>query len=401
MTHSTRVAAVVVVCAVISVLTTGCSSSPSKSVDESSSSASDAPTRATEPAETEAAVTEPAAETAVATTPISGATVDESVSPATTEQGVPTSVVSFGPGTVDVLDPTIGLDSLPSYHAVLTLEFSGTRAGTPETWRLVRDLVVSHEPRIRILTTTQTGTAPSSRQRIEIGRSRYDRSQDIRSDSEPCATSIIDPDGPEAGAFADDADPAAWLPVVRGSDDAGPDTVEGIPAAHATFDQRALGSLDPATSVGEIWTAVDGGEVLRLHVESVGASAFLGHETTGTLTLDYVLAEIGAPVTAEVPADCVIGVIDAPLPDGAQDVTERPGLVRFATSLAPADVIAFYEQQLAAAGWVIDGEPMSSETGVVRTFLRGDETFAVVARTREGQTRVTLTQDREPADSAG
>ena len=152
MTHSTGVAAVVVVCAVISVLTTGCSSSPSKSVDESSSSASDAPTRATEPAETEAAVTEPAAETAVATTPISGATVDESGSPATTEQGVPTSVVSFGPGTVDVLDPTIGLDSLPSYHAVLTLEFSGTRAGTPETWRLVRDLVVSHEPRIRILT---------------------------------------------------------------------------------------------------------------------------------------------------------------------------------------------------------------------------------------------------------
>jgi hypothetical protein len=84
--------------------------------------------------------------------------------------------VTFGPGTVDVVDPTIGLDALATYHAVLTMTFSGTRAGAPASWQVVRDVVVSRDPSVRILTTTQTGPAPSTRRRIEIGRSRYEQS---------------------------------------------------------------------------------------------------------------------------------------------------------------------------------------------------------------------------------
>ena len=294
--------------------------------------------------------------------------------------------ITFGRGTIDLLDPTAGLDALPSYHASLTMSFTGTRAGTPETWEVVRDLVVSRDSQVRILTTSQVGTAPSSRQRIEIGRSRYEHVGDA-----PCEVTIVDPDEP---VFVTDTDPAVWLPAVRGAEDDGAADVGGVPARHATFDERAFGSLDPATSIGEVWTATDGGHVLRMHVETTGGSGFLGHDATGTLTIDYTLDAIGTPVSVDVPADCGVGMIDAPLPPDAHDVALLPGVTAFLTATAPVDVVAFYEQQLPAAGWQPDGDVMIGADGTVRAFVRGAETFVVFVRAEGDSTGVTLAQDR-------
>lgn len=379
--------------AVVALTTTlaACSSSDRNPVAVDSNTGSS--TRRT--TETDASEASDASDDALST-PASGAPSvpadTDGETPDTTDAGAPTTsaeevdVVTFGPGEVDVLDPTIGLDALASYHAVLTMTFSGTRAGAAESWQLVRDVVVNRDAASRILTTTQTGLAPSTRRRIEIGRSRYEHEDDGA-----CETAIIDP---EEQPFITDSDPVAWLPAVRGADDDGTGMVDGVTARHATFDERAFGSLDPATSVGEIWTAVDGGHVLRLHIESTGGSGYLGHDATGTLVVDYALDSLGAPISAEVPADCDLGAIDAPMPDDARDVSLLPGVVELVTSLAPAEVIAYYEQQLALTGWQIDGLPMNGPAGTLRTFGRGPESLLVLARTDAAGTLVTITQDR-------
>lgn len=354
-------------------LVTACTSSTSSETAADLTTASDA---TTDDATTDAAGSAPTDTNANTTVDVAADTTLDVATDVTFE---------FGPGTTDVLDPTVGLDELASYHAVLTMSFDGTRAGAPEAWQVVRDVIVSQDPAIRILSTTQTGTAPSVRTRVEIGPSRYERIGDGA-----CATSVFDAD---EMVFVSDADPAAWLPELRGADDAGATDVGGVAAHHATFDERAFGSLDASTSTGEVWTADDGGYVLGLHVESVGGSGFLGHDATGTLTIDYVLDAIGTPVAADVPAGCDVGVLDVALPPDAHDVVQLPSTTKFVSSTTPADVLAFYEQQLAASGWQTDGPAMASADGVLGTFVRGAERLLVLARPGEGGTQVTLVQD--------
>ena len=311
------------------------------------------------------------------------------------------SPLAFGPGSFDLPDPTVGLSSLSSYRATLTVTFVGTENGADASWSLTRVSTIDREASAHEWMDEQTGVAPLQRYRVDVAGMRYERL-----DGGPCATTLSEPqavvssDGdaavPAVGPLAD-AEPAALLPGLLGADVVGAEAVDGVPATHATFDERSFGSLDPATSTGDVWVAIDGGFVVRYSLVTQGTSAHLGRGVDGLMTWEYELGTSGETTGITVPADCPVGLVDAATLADADAVVNVPGRLTYVTASTPADVDAFYRQQLMADGWLSDGSPLVGEDGSMSTFTRSTETLTVMAATVAGMSEVTILLGRAPA----
>jgi hypothetical protein len=138
---------------------------------------------------------------------------------------------------------------------------------------------------------------------------------------------------------------------VFGAEEAGTDTVNGVPAAHYNFDERALAQGDLNKSTGELWLASDRGYVLRYRLTTTGDESYFGEGTQGSMSWDYELTQINAPVTIALPEDCLPGLVDAPMLPDAAKVESLPALLRYETASSLPDVVAFYEKELPALGW--------------------------------------------------
>jgi hypothetical protein len=301
--------------------------------------------------------------------------------------GIVARATSPASGGFDLPDPTTGLSELASYHASLTVTFTGTRDGQPDSWTLTRLLTVGRDPSVRQLDEEQTGAAPHRWFRADVGVFRYERA-----DEGPCATTVLDaPDAPPPGAVPSDAaEPAGLLSGFLGAQEVAAEEIDGIATIHYTFDDRALGSLDPASSIGDAWIATDGGYVVRYTLTTEGGAAWLGPGAQGVSTFDYALTSVGQPVTVVVPPDCPIGPVDAALPPDAHDVVTEPGRLTYRTASVPADVVAFHQARLSGAGWQPDGSVLVGIDGRIASFVRAAEELTVIANIGPGGSEVTI-----------
>lgn len=370
------------VLAIICVTVVGCDSSAPDAMPASTSK----PTATSTPPTTDS-TTDPTTDPTVA------ASTSSEPSSAVAETSVaPPDPLTFGPGTFDLADPTVALSTLSSYVATLTVTFAGSKDGQDASWSVTRTSTTDRNAATRQLTHDQTGQAPGQRYLADVAGTRYERL-----DQQPCTATVPDEHADAssdvagtAGAMLDDAEPAALLAGVLGAQLIGDEDVGGVPATHYTFDERSFGSLDAATSKGDVWVAV-GGYVVRYSLTTSGAAAYLGHGVEGQLTWEYDLTSIDQPVAIAVPTDCPSGLIDAPLPPDAGTVVNRPGRTTYVTAATPADVAAFYQEQLAAAGWQSDGDVLAGADGSLAVYTRSGETMTVLASTVLASTNVDAT----------
>ena len=291
-------------------------------------------------------------------------------------------------GRFDMADPTVGLTELASYHASLTVTFEGTRDGQPDPWAFTRSTTVGRDPSVRQIDEEQTGAAPHTLFRADVGGFRYERV-----DQGPCETAVIADvaaPGNLTGDGAVDLEPAALLSGFLGAEEVAVETIDGIATTHYTFDERALGSVDSTVSVGDVWVADNGGFVVRYRLTTEGASAWLGQGVQGVATFDYTLSAVGNAVTVVVPEDCPIGPVEAALPPDAHDVEIQPGRVTYLTASAPADVVAFHQADLASAGWLPDGSVLVGIDGRLASFVRTSDELSLIANNDPAGSLVTL-----------
>ena len=293
-------------------------------------------------------------------------------------------------GGFDLADPTAGLTELASYHANLTVTFEGTRDGRPDSWSLTRSTTAGRDPSVRQIDEVQTGAAPHTWFRADVGGFRYERV-----DQGPCETAVIEvADVPASGNVTGDRpvdpEPAALLSGFLGAQEVAAETIDGIATTHYTFDERALGSVDSTASVGDVWVAANGGFVVRYTLTTEGASAWLGPGVQGVATFDYTLSAVGNAVTVAVPEDCPIGPVEAALPPDAHDIEIQPGRVTYLTASAPADVVAFHQADLASAGWQPDGSVLVGIDGRLASFVRTSDELSLIANNDPAGSLVTL-----------
>jgi hypothetical protein len=253
--------------------------------------------------------------------------------------------MELGPGSFDLPDPRIGLADLSSYRATLKISFDGKEQGQPAQWTRTYALLSSTEPRARLWTmeSTQDSARDEPVARAEAEGAAYEISSTGR-----CTARAVDPASPVASQL----EPARTLKGLFGAAAAGHEALEGIEAEHYTFDERALLLTGLAKSSGEVWVATEGGHVLRYIETTTAAEKFFGEGIEGKLEFDYELTEINQPLTIELPPGCPPGLVVAPTMADAANVLSTPGELRYESASSIADVLAFYDKELPAVGWV-------------------------------------------------
>ena len=294
-----------------------------------------------------------------------------------------TASVTTGSGPGNITDTTAGLADLASYTATLTISFEGTNAAKPSKWSTTAVMMAAKEPAARQLTVTTTGDAPdpTTRFRAELNGATF-----AKRGEESCIADVIGAD-PEAAPLVG---PATALSAVFGADAAGSETVNGTPADHYTFDERAILQTSRSTSTGEAWVATNGGYVVKYLLRSKAGAELFGDGIEGTITWDYELTGVNQPVAMSLPEDCPGGLVDAPqLPDAA-NVDNLPGLLTYDTATPPADVVTFYRTELANRGWAASEDPTIDDTSATIDFTQGSATLVLSAAFDGSTTSVQL-----------
>jgi hypothetical protein len=318
--------------------------------------------------------------TTASSTPASGPTTD----PSTLTLNV---ALTPGPGALFMPAMTAGLDKLSAYRATLLVSFAGTNAGQAEVWSKTYTMLVVNQPLARQLsittTTASTAAIADPLPQTEIGGVRY-----TGGGPAACAAQVVGADTP---ALAE-SEPAALLPGLLGADEAGSATVNQMATKHYTFDARALALNDGQAYTGEAWVAADGGYLVKYTLEGKGGPANFGEGVSGTMTWDYNLTDVNQPAAIGVPSGCPLGQLEVSAMPGAQNVVKTVGQLAFDLPSATIDaVLAYYKNQLTAAGWAAGHAPQI-EPGQMGTaaFTKGDRMIAVIVSLAAGQTSVSL-----------
>lgn len=281
--------------------------------------------------------------------------------------GVP---VRVGPGEIQLVDPTVGLGNLAAAQVTLTITFDGERNGVAEQWSQTETSLTSRDPLLAQFSSARTGSGAYTLEYAAVDGVDYDVDADGR-----CESTTPEQDGlPDE--FAPRRHPVEMLFGFAGGDKAGTETIGGMEAVHYTFDERALGLAAPTTAAGDVWVATTGGYIVRYSLVMDGPSPYVG-KVSGRYTLDYELQPLAAPPAVEVPLACRAGLVDVPSPADATDLVSQQGMQTFTTSGTPADVQAWYEGQLVAAGWVAATAPLVEGDAVLLTFDRAGQRLVV------------------------
>lgn len=153
------------------------------------------------------------------------------------------------------------------------------------------------------------------------------------------------------------------------------ETIDGLTVRHFEFDERALPIWrgQPVRVDGHVFVAEGRGHVVRVTLEAVGQGDFLGvgDDQAGTFHFEVNVRDVDMPLNINLPADC-LGAALYPLPEGVGEVTALEQLVGFDTGLGYLDVVAFYQDEMPAAGWTPVDEALIFEDTALLTYSRGD-----------------------------
>jgi hypothetical protein len=240
--------------------------------------------------------------------------------------------------TAVLADSSAGLAGLMNYHAVVTIESSGSLDGQPLQRGTKVELTRSGNGTIDNRIQTNGGKTSTRLLALDGAFYRWFGSE------KDCQGSMNPPGENEV------IEPAALLLPLATAERVGVEMTNTIPSVHYRFDQSALPRLETTGTVsGEVWIAEEGGYVVRYQLSILAPKNSTGKGLEVSQTYAYDLTPISTQPS--LPAGCAAVPVDLPTIDGAQNVSRASGLVSFDTSAKPAVVKEFYAERLPTLGW--------------------------------------------------
>ncbi len=303
------------------------------------------------------------------------------------------------------------IDELPfnSYRITMDLEVTGKKADGQEVAQSMKsEFTVSNDPQIMNILMSFSGIDEvmdsESIEMAQIEGTSYMVIPEMG-----CITTsggnILD-DNPFTGMMA----PDSFLNDLDNAKYEGEETINGILTRHYSFDKFAMAGTD-LTDVeeanGHIYVAKDGDFLVSMVVDATGKLDLFDEGLTedGQLHIEINLTDIDVPVEAAIPAACAAEDGSAggansefPMLDDASEVTSFAGVLSYQTALPLEDVMAFYDDTLANAGWVKDEEGSFVASGnALVNYLRDGVTLSVTVSPNEdtGGNYVILLSDEE------
>ncbi|MCC6603765.1 MAG: hypothetical protein IT327_11175 [Anaerolineae bacterium] len=294
------------------------------------------------------------------------------------------------PQSLKVSDTVQEFDTLDSYQMEMTISTSVT-----ETTQVIRaTIIVSTDPPQSQMTFAFEGAGVEEMAGMDsMSMTQIEGTSYMNVPEFGC----ISMSATEAeDAFAESLDANEFLEDIGEAELVGEETINGIETLHYTFDETAI--QDETTQFnwaqGDVYIAKEGNFVVRFRIEGEGNVSNLGmamvegeedttaEEAVGLMVVQMDLTNVNEPVSITIPAECEnSGLADADYPvlEDAYESGSFGGIVTYKTNTPFADAVTFYQESLAAAGWVYQEEAsfiMEGSTALMY-FDQGDRSLTV------------------------
>ena len=278
---------------------------------------------------------------------------------------------------------SVGLDSLNSYRAAMTMSFDGSRDGQPIHEELVWTEEVVRQPAALRVTYSSETDRGDMLEIISAGGQTYTVFED------ECLVTQVEGDPKTLIGF----DPSAFFGSLSAQSDLGVEALDGIPARHYRADTSGLGfAAGFADARADMWVAEPGGYVVKVVFEGKGSSADLfgrGDTTPGAVRIEYRVGDVDQAIDITVPERCGSLTPDVPLMPDAAGVNSLENLVSYSTASTIADVVAFHRRELPAVGWSEDASAAVLADNFSSLTFKKDGRTAVIVAALDASSRAT------------
>ncbi|MCB8927161.1 MAG: hypothetical protein H6652_16195 [Ardenticatenaceae bacterium] len=207
--------------------------------------------------------------------------------------------------------------------------------------------------------------------------------------------------------FADSMAASQFMEEVGEAELVGEETINGIDTLHYTFDETALQNemSELNWAQGDVYIAKEGNYVVRFRMEGEGnvSDALMALDQGDTMTearigqmvIQMDISNINEPVNITIPEACEnsgAGNSEYPILEDAAEYSSFGSFVTYTTETAFADIVTFYQENLAAQGWVYDeGESLILENSTALMYFTLDErTLTVTVTEISGSSSFTV-----------
>jgi len=163
--------------------------------------------------------------------------------------------------------------------------------------------------------------------------------------------------------------------------------IGGIDSRHYQFDEQVLSKVfgedvGDVKASGDVWIAKDGGFVTKyalvIDVKSGSGGLFDPTLASGVIEMSFELQDVNSDITIELPEEATAGATLAgfdgafPVPDGGRIQAASANFTIVESDAPVAEMIAFYEEALAALGWTKDEQGSFSMDDMASTTFTKD-----------------------------
>jgi hypothetical protein len=200
--------------------------------------------------------------------------------------------------------------------------------------------------------------------------------------------------GDMAGDFDDVLDTDELIEEIEGAEYVGEETVNGVATYHYRFDESGFGEseLQLREGTGDLYVSQEHGYVVRMVIDGTGEMELFDEGVSdGHLRMTMDVTDVGQPIVIEPPAECDLSGSDFPVMAGARNMATFAGLTTYEVDAALNDVVSFYETEMSARGYQVDGEPFVTDSTALMTFrAEGLPTVSVTLGADSGTVSVLI-----------
>lgn len=292
------------------------------------------------------------------------------------------------------------LDQYNSYRLTVVMSFTGQGADAQEGGVSFETAVITEPPASRTTISMEgqlieEAGGMDSLSIAEVGDQVY-----MVLPGMGCVAGSGDEMGASTDQFSDIFDTEDLLGEIEGAEFVGEETVNDVDVDHYRFDETQV--QDPESNMrevdGDVYIARDGNYVVRMVVNGVGTMDLFGEgaEEEGTIHVEYNVTDVGAEFEIEIPEGCEETGNEFPLMDDATNQASFGGFTSYETSASVDEVVAFYEEEMAALGYEAAEDQFISEDTAMLTFVQeGMAEISVTINHEEGTTTVLIASEAE------
>jgi hypothetical protein len=182
------------------------------------------------------------------------------------------------------------------------------------------------------------------------------------------------------------------LGKVSGARFVGRETVNGMPARHYRYDEKAAALTGFAKLRGDIWVGEDSETVLKETAVWEGGVGLFGmaQGTDGKGSWTWEITEVNQPIDIQPPEECETESSKLPVLPDAQEKIQAGDAVIYQSPTALDDVVEFYRTELTAAGWTEQEGGMTTADMVMLAFTKEEMTAQLMASRQDNMTSVSI-----------